>query len=233
MSDREALLAAIKAFPENDAPRLIYADWLDEHGESERAEFIRVQVELWRLPGCGHPTAWGRSDCRHCELRRIEQTHLGSKYCIPWRALGFGQAPRGALVRGFVEQVTCTAADWLTHSAAILAEHPVRKVRLTTDMTVRAIRHSQLRGADTAIVVFDLEAGGLSVRFTKPTAPRNESGGITFDPFALAWPGIALEAAPVHVEEVPPDVTTFAEFVNQTFNDAVQCLAVPPHLLTE
>jgi uncharacterized protein (TIGR02996 family) len=41
-------LAAIRAAPEDDAPRLVYADWLDEHGQSERAEFIRVQVELAR-----------------------------------------------------------------------------------------------------------------------------------------------------------------------------------------
>jgi uncharacterized protein (TIGR02996 family) len=48
MSDADALLAAIRAAPDDDAPRLIYADWLDEHGQSERAEFIRLQVLLAR-----------------------------------------------------------------------------------------------------------------------------------------------------------------------------------------
>jgi uncharacterized protein (TIGR02996 family) len=48
MSDAPALLAAIRAAPDDDAPRLIYADWLDEHGQPERAEFIRVQCELAR-----------------------------------------------------------------------------------------------------------------------------------------------------------------------------------------
>src|SRR6476659_1135869 len=48
MSDESALLAAIRAAPEDDAPRLVYADWLDEHGQPERAEFIRVQIELAR-----------------------------------------------------------------------------------------------------------------------------------------------------------------------------------------
>jgi uncharacterized protein (TIGR02996 family) len=43
-----ALLAAIRAAPDDDAPRLVYADWLDEHGQPERAEFIRVQCELAR-----------------------------------------------------------------------------------------------------------------------------------------------------------------------------------------
>jgi hypothetical protein len=29
---------------------LIYADWLEDHGQSERAEFIRVQIALATLP---------------------------------------------------------------------------------------------------------------------------------------------------------------------------------------
>jgi uncharacterized protein (TIGR02996 family) len=43
-----ALLAAVRAAPADDAPRLVYADWLDEHGQPERAEFIRLQCELAR-----------------------------------------------------------------------------------------------------------------------------------------------------------------------------------------
>ncbi|VTR96727.1 Repeat-companion domain protein OS=Isosphaera pallida (strain ATCC 43644 / DSM 9630 / IS1B) GN=Isop_0391 PE=4 SV=1 [Gemmata massiliana] len=46
MSDETALLAAIYANPDEDTPRLVYADWLDEHGDPARAEFIRVQIEL-------------------------------------------------------------------------------------------------------------------------------------------------------------------------------------------
>src|SRR5437868_6707171 len=49
MPTEEAFVQAIIADPDDDAPRLIYADWLDEQGESERAEFIRVQVALARM----------------------------------------------------------------------------------------------------------------------------------------------------------------------------------------
>ena len=49
-SDRLGLLATVCAQPEDDAPRLVYADWLDEHSQPERAEFIRVQCELARTP---------------------------------------------------------------------------------------------------------------------------------------------------------------------------------------
>ena len=57
-SDREALLHAIAENPGDDTPRLAYADWLDEHADSlppdehatKRAEFIRAQVAVERLP---------------------------------------------------------------------------------------------------------------------------------------------------------------------------------------
>jgi uncharacterized protein (TIGR02996 family) len=51
--DRRALWAAVIAHPDDDAPRLVFADWLEEHGtkvDVARAEFIRVQCELARLP---------------------------------------------------------------------------------------------------------------------------------------------------------------------------------------
>src|SRR4051794_16651783 len=44
----DGLLKDIIENPEDDAPRLIYADWLDDNGEAERAEFIRAQIELSR-----------------------------------------------------------------------------------------------------------------------------------------------------------------------------------------
>ncbi|HEY7311545.1 MAG TPA: TIGR02996 domain-containing protein [Gemmataceae bacterium] len=50
MHSREAFLQAIVEDPDDDTPRLIYADWLEEHGDVHRAEFIRVQCELARLP---------------------------------------------------------------------------------------------------------------------------------------------------------------------------------------
>jgi uncharacterized protein (TIGR02996 family) len=48
-----ALLADVIAHPADDGPRLVLADWLDDHGdETQRArgEFIRVQIELAQLP---------------------------------------------------------------------------------------------------------------------------------------------------------------------------------------
>ena len=50
MSDHDALVQAILHAPDDDAPRLVFADWLDENGDADRAEFIRVQCRLARLP---------------------------------------------------------------------------------------------------------------------------------------------------------------------------------------
>ena len=49
MNDRERFLAAICAVPQDDHPRRAFSDWLEEHGEVERAEFIRVQCRIAAL----------------------------------------------------------------------------------------------------------------------------------------------------------------------------------------
>src|SRR5437763_15011358 len=40
-----AFLSAIREQPDDDGPRLVYADWLDDRGDP-RGEFIRVQCDL-------------------------------------------------------------------------------------------------------------------------------------------------------------------------------------------
>ena len=45
MNDREALIAGIVAAPDDDAPKLIYADWLEEREEESSALAIREIVK--------------------------------------------------------------------------------------------------------------------------------------------------------------------------------------------
>jgi uncharacterized protein (TIGR02996 family) len=49
MPESEAFLKAICANPDDDGPRLIFTDWLEDNGDPERAEFIRVQCALEKL----------------------------------------------------------------------------------------------------------------------------------------------------------------------------------------
>jgi uncharacterized protein (TIGR02996 family) len=96
MDDHAAFLRAIIATPNDDLPRLIYADFLDERGESARAELIRVQCELARLrepesktfrplcPTVAYHEGEGvcvscteTTECRWHTLRRRERRQLG------------------------------------------------------------------------------------------------------------------------------------------------------------
>ena len=51
MDDRqEALVDAVRANPDEDPPRMVYADWLETTGHTSRAELIRLQVQHDALP---------------------------------------------------------------------------------------------------------------------------------------------------------------------------------------
>ncbi len=44
MTDQEALLETIFNNPDKDTPRLVYADWLEEHDEAECAGFYSCRL---------------------------------------------------------------------------------------------------------------------------------------------------------------------------------------------
>ncbi len=64
-----SLLAAILEHPSDDFARLVLADWLEENGQADRAEFIRVQVEMAKIPPeperCQPVLVFGRPDKYH------------------------------------------------------------------------------------------------------------------------------------------------------------------------
>ena len=45
MTEEQALVATIHAYPREDTPRLVFADWLDEHDREGMALFIRWQIQ--------------------------------------------------------------------------------------------------------------------------------------------------------------------------------------------
>ena len=42
--EADAFLDAIFDHPDDDTPRLVYADWLQEHGQEDYAQFIRLSI---------------------------------------------------------------------------------------------------------------------------------------------------------------------------------------------
>jgi uncharacterized protein (TIGR02996 family) len=141
MSDEQALLAAIRADPADDTPRLAYADWLDENaghstarpaGRPEgvtaaapadanraRAEFIRVQCQLARLAD---------EDDRYSELQARE-LRLFSRYGADWR-----DVPAHVEFRRGMLEVWGYANPKLFGGGGrdLFADHPVREVCLGT-----------------------------------------------------------------------------------------------------
>src|SRR5579871_4463144 len=98
----DALLQAIVDDPDDDTIRLIYADWFDDNGEPERAEFIRAQCLLAKLAAC---------DPRRQPLRdrsRFLLRQHGGGWIGP-----IGHWLRGgAFRRGFLESVRVLANNY-------------------------------------------------------------------------------------------------------------------------
>src|SRR5262245_47558149 len=116
MRDQEALLQAIREAPEEDAPRLVYADWLEEHGDPDGAEFITLQVQRARQPG--EEASWRYLPPREEELlRKNQKAWLGP--LARWKG-------EREFRRGLLEHLTLENADvFLRQRARICAEAPL------------------------------------------------------------------------------------------------------------
>jgi uncharacterized protein (TIGR02996 family) len=106
MGDEDGFLRAIADTPEDDAPRLVYADWLDERNDP-RGEFVRVQVEIDRAIPRADRYATLRTRSR--ALRRLIDPGWAAAVGYPPRhrplfaALPDGRPDRWGLVDEFVE----------------------------------------------------------------------------------------------------------------------------------
>lgn len=148
----EQILAAIIANPDDDGLRLVYADWCEDAGQAERAEFIRVQIELAaidaytqltseevraaRRPGHAHSSRTLRHGCEYCEglirreARLLERRGSCREWLGPLQGLWMGGA-KYEYRRGFIEEAGCTLQQWLDHGPALVRAHPLRRVVLT------------------------------------------------------------------------------------------------------
>ena len=118
MTEREALMRNVIERPDDDLPRLVLADWLDEHDEPERAEFIRVQCEVAKA-------ADSRPDlvAREKELL-TEHGHL-------WAEEFGGQIDHFVYRRGFIEQCEMSVERPADEILGLLNRLPIRHIRDT------------------------------------------------------------------------------------------------------
>jgi uncharacterized protein (TIGR02996 family) len=115
-----ALLAAVLDDPDNNDLRLVLADWLEEHDEADRAELIRVQMELSR-PGLERDR-YGFLQSRE---RQLLATHAKSWFEDLEVAHRFK--------RGFLESIHCgSPAQFLSIADRLFERQPVQSVWLDT-----------------------------------------------------------------------------------------------------
>ncbi|HVK09244.1 MAG TPA: TIGR02996 domain-containing protein [Gemmataceae bacterium] len=168
-ADGAALLRAVIETPADDAPRLVYADWLDDHGRPAWAEFIRLQVAAAREP-C--PNTWvpprqacAAPDCRGCRQFRdrmadlYRQPDLTDAVWAGWNppVVGVG------FDRGFIETAAVAPEGFTQVAGRLFALQPLRSVRL-------AGRRSEL--TKTGAVWYSEEQIGLSPAQMGASVPR-------------------------------------------------------------
>jgi uncharacterized protein (TIGR02996 family) len=131
--DYHALIRNIRhldrAGQDSTLARLVTADWLEERGEGERAEYIRLKIE---------PQP---ADYR----RRLDLfAQFGGVWFVPPEDL----SQVGVLADGWVHQVTCPLDWWLAHGPDLCRRHPVREVVITglTPAGGGSIDSDQVRG---------------------------------------------------------------------------------------
>ncbi len=198
------LLAAIDARPDDDAPRLAHADWLEANGDPDRAGFIRLQVQ-----------------------RPDDDTDEGLKACAlldvhgeRWLA-GRPQCPglRWEFERGYPEVVEYRTLKAFRATWQAVFAHPVRRVEfvclngradtLAAEPGLRHIRSLVLRFCYRGKGLLDLlgsanlaqlerlsiRGDGLTAEFVKGLAGLESLPGLA-----------ALELRPLRRIELPADV---------------------------
>lgn len=132
MADLDALLHAVCLCPDDDLPRLLFADAVEDY-DAERAEFIRIGVQLARM-ACSMCVG---KPCVKCDELRRRERELLTKIGQPWPLDGaalreqWGYLPadsEGILrrvdwrySRGFINTIRLPWTSFLLISPSLLA----------------------------------------------------------------------------------------------------------------
>jgi uncharacterized protein (TIGR02996 family) len=165
-----AFLEDVIAHAEDDAPRLVFSDWLEDHGDESRAEFIRVQCQLARIP---------ENDRNRPVLLRREGELLkqnGRTWAAPLR----GMVDEWAFRRGFIECVAVqmrSQEGFCSRMDEVFTAFPVRAVRLSCEPSA-AVLLMRKRHYLARLVSLDVKelSGVEPEQFMAPLLGREASG---------------------------------------------------------
>lgn len=217
MNDLDLLYRAILTSPAEDVPRLAYADALDERGapgDADRAEFIRVQIELERRLPTGQivelKDIYAASDLMDRQsaafndhryinwLPSFMHTGPGTGVRVteqPFVDLFGNGFVRVGFVRGFLRIIEVEAETFLLHASALLwNESQQRPVPATAQPITRVVLHG-IPAADDR----HMRALAKKQRFDwypTDTAGQPTAHQFALDAFRAEWPGVQFEYAP-------------------------------------
>jgi uncharacterized protein (TIGR02996 family) len=132
----QQFLAAIQASPDDDAPRLVYADWLQKRGDL-RGEFISIQCRLAGMEIDPDDEARAQLQARQWELF--------DEHAAAWLA-EVGLLPNeGAFHRGFVEEVSVQFARLQAAHELLGQSAVVRELQIFRRPDASSLGHKLLR----------------------------------------------------------------------------------------
>lgn len=128
MNQRDAFTLAVADTPDDDAPRLVFADWLEEEGDAAWAAFIRAQCALARLPE--DDPARTRHEAEAASLLPAMQARLRDKDDPRHfgRLAGWVREQQPDFERGFVARLFTTPTKFLARAGEVMRAAPVQHV---------------------------------------------------------------------------------------------------------
>jgi len=120
-SKHQALLDAILRSPGDDELRLVYADLLEEEGDTVRAELIRAQL-----------AAASASDADAARASQRAET-LEARYGPQLAGVIASHARRWTFSRGLVSSISADLVTLGAHVATLLAAAPIQTIQLSDD----------------------------------------------------------------------------------------------------
>lgn len=190
-AEEQAFLQPILARYADDGPRLIYADFLDESDDPAdrgRAELIRTQCALARLPA-DHPR---REELTHRQSDLLQQ--FQTAWTAPFRGLADGFEFR----RGLLDAVSVDAATFLARGGELFRRAPVRRVRLADAARhVGRLAHcphlASVRELD--LCGNDLGNGGVNLLLRSPHLKRVDVLDLSFNGLCDGGAGLLAQSA--------------------------------------